>query len=149
MNINKLIEGQRREFNNEFGYRDLDFYDEYDGNDWEGASMVKPTGCNDCGKCQNARHAHREFMITQTKNTLIKFLDSEIERLEKTKKRCGFCQKEIVVAFRDYDGIVNCYCEKGKYDNSHNWGEIGFNQAVTNQITHLQDIKKQLTQHNG
>lgn len=55
-------EKAREMFDKEFGYKSLDFHDDYDGDGWNGASMVKSTGCDDCARCQNAREAHKNFI---------------------------------------------------------------------------------------
>ena len=44
-------ERARKMFDEKFGYKSIDFHDGYDGDGWNGASMVKSAGCNDCAKC--------------------------------------------------------------------------------------------------
>ena len=103
MNINKLIEGQRE------GERMQKMIDDraftFISNDSK-TSVVYEVHC-------------KEIIKKHTKYFLIKFLDSEIERLEKDKAR------------------VNGLTLRGELEH-------GYILFMEDQIAHFQDIKKQL-----
>lgn len=74
-----------------------------------------------------------EIAKQYAEHTLVKFIDSEVERLEKAKRQdrcdkdedCPWCERKM-------------YC-RGRED------AIGYNESITDQITHLQSSKAQLT----
>lgn len=113
--IQKLIEGQREE----------DILNAEMAIFWNRISNALPKSIERSALGDEKIHnAFKSVYPEMKKIILIKFLDSEIERLEKDKAR------------------VNGLTLRGELEH-------GYILFVEDQIKHLQDIKKQLTQNNG
>lgn len=70
-------------FNRKFGKKDIfDFHNDYNVKEdgWRGASMFRRAGCDDCGKCQNLREEHKEFLLKEISQA-IQERDKEIVEL--------------------------------------------------------------------
>mgnify|MGYP006057505713 CR=1 FL=1 len=74
-------------------------------------------------------------ILSFLKQSFIKYLQSEVERLEKSKKTLKNNHPELEEAG------MNCECSKCMMDFGKN---DGFNQAISDQITHLQAQIKEL-----
>jgi hypothetical protein len=99
----KVLKEFEEKFDKNFGRKDYyEFYDAYDGNEWYGASMMKSAGCNDCGKCQNDREAHKEFLLNDLSlaidNAVAEaFKAVEVERMDDTPTG-GYTSSVITVS---------------------------------------------------
>ena len=81
----------------------------------------------------------KSFLTSSHKQLLKQFLEGEVERLENSKKNIIYCQRED---FRK--GTMCENCENGISECIRASKDSVYNQALDDQITHYQNLIKEL-----